>query len=161
MGGVGLPAQDIIGLPAAAGVHLALIAPAFRPSEQDEASRHRLRAVLNGVGLAGAIAHFLGWRTDRHAVFPVLVGRAEGLTESWTRWYNPLLYAWALAAALAVVHDTRGSDRRWALAASCAAPLIARAGQRKERWATLQASVNRRWWNRALVPPAPPSHANP
>src|SRR4051794_1611959 len=94
-GGVGLPAQDIVGLPAALALHAAVIVPTLRPSKGAAVPHPRLRAALNGVGLAGVTAHFLGWPTTRRAgVLPVLTGRAEGLSPSWTRWYNPLLYAW-------------------------------------------------------------------
>ena len=150
-GGVALPAQDIVGLPAAVGIHAAIVGAAFAAPPPAAGRRGRIRAILNGVGVAGTLAHFLGWRTERRAgVFPVLAGRAEGLTPAWTRWYTPVLYGWGVASVAAVVADTDPQDRPWARAAAATAPLIALAGRRKERWAAAQAAIAPRWWNWAL-----------
>jgi len=113
--------------------------------------RARLRALANGVGGAGVIAHFVGWDTRWWGPLPVLTGRTEGLTPAWTRWYTPLLYVWAVAAVAAVVQDTDPQDRWWAAAGVATFPAIAAAGRRKQRWAEAQAAARRRWWNRALV----------
>ncbi len=132
-------------------MHAGVMTAWINGSKRSSMRAKRAVAVLNGVGLAGAVAHYVAWPIRWTGGLPVLQEGAEGLTPRWTRWYNALLYAWGVTAAAAVV-ETRPEVRPWALAGVGAVPLFAVASHRKHDWAYEQARLCRRWWNRALAP---------
>src|SRR4051812_1877378 len=69
--GVGMPAQDLLGLAGATALHAVALArwagaaPGRRPHGPGT-------AVLDGVGLGGAVTHFVAWPRRRWHGLPVL-----------------------------------------------------------------------------------------
>lgn len=151
-GGVGLPGQNGFGLSGAVPAHaVVVVAWVGRPQHGSRAAKGAT-ALLNGLGLAGAATHYVAWPVRWRGGLPVLEDGAEGLRGAWARWYNPVLYLWGVAAALAVARETPPGTRCWALAGLGCAPLVAEASHRKHDWAREQARLRPRWWNRALRP---------
>jgi hypothetical protein len=149
-GGIGLPLQETIRLGPAVAFHVVGIPWGLRSARRGEVAV----AVLAGMSLGAAVAHFVIWPTERRlGVLPILTGRAEGLPPRWTAAYNVVLAAWAAAATGALVRET--PRRRLPLAVGAAVgtgPLVRWASVRKLRWVEEQAAARPRWWNRAAVP---------
>jgi hypothetical protein len=150
VGGVGLPGQSVFGLSGGVVVHATVISAWIRGSRGGSQAAKGGVALLNGLGLAGAAAHCVAWPMRWRRGLPLLEEGAEGLRGAWARWYNVVLYLWAVAAALAVARETPPGARRWVIAGLGSVPLVAEASHRKHDWAREQARLRARWWNRAL-----------
>ena len=142
VGGIGLPGQETVGLVPSVVGHAVGYPAWVRRAERDE----RAAAALVGLSIGAAVTHFAVWPTRRL----LLVGRAEGLTEEWTRAYNVVLYGWLAAAGGAMLREL--PRRRWPLAVAVAAgtrALLPAAMFRKVRYIERTSTERPRWWNRA------------
>jgi hypothetical protein len=151
-GGVGLPGQKVLGLPGSVAAHAVMLGAWVDAATSAFGGRRRAAAVLNGLALAGAAAHYVAWPIRWRGPLPLLTDGAEGLRGGWARWYNGLLYLWGGAAAGALARERHRGDGPWIVAGIGAVPLVAVASHRKHDWVREQASRRRRWWNRALGP---------
>lgn len=148
-GGVGLPGQKMFGLRGSVAAHGLLFAALLGAARRDSTRAKRAVALLNGLGLAGATAHYVAWPV-RWRGLPLVVDGVEGLRGRWAGRYNAVLYPWGIAGAVALVRETPAEDRPWALVGLGSIPLVAAASHRKHKWLRHQAYLRRRWWNRAL-----------
>lgn len=105
-------------------------------------------AALNGMGLAGAVSHYIGWPVSWRGL-PVLLDGAEGMRGAWVRAYNVLVYGWMAAAAMAVIREADRDVRPWVALGLGTAPGIVLASHRKLKWVRAEARRRPRWWNRA------------
>lgn len=109
-----------------------------------------LLAALAGVGLAGVATHFLVWPWRWGRVGLPVLAEAEGLAPGQLPTYNAILWAWAGASALSLAVETKGKDRRWALAGLATLPVLSASARHHFSWVRDQATTNPAWWNRGL-----------
>jgi hypothetical protein len=107
-------------------------------------------AAGSGANIASVLVHFLLWPSRRSRLGLPILTEAEGLNASRLPAYNTLLYFWAVASALSIVHEISPRDRRWALVGFAALPLMRKSAKHHFSWLTEQAATNPAWWNRGV-----------
>jgi hypothetical protein len=109
-------------------------------------------AFANGTALAGAAVHFTIWPWTLRRGVPVLT-EAEGLSSRQLPAYNAILWAWALASALALARETPKGARRWFVLGLFNGLPLRLSAKHHFAWAAEQARTNPAWWNRGLQTP--------
>jgi hypothetical protein len=148
--GTGLVFQPYLGLRGAATLWSVALPGWFAAAARGSRAWDRPLAFLAGLSMGGAAVHFTLWPFEIRRGVPVLV-EAEGLRPDQLPAYNAVLYAWALAAALALARETSSGSRRWALAGMLAAVPLRFSARHHFRWIKEQARTNPAWWNRAVA----------
>jgi hypothetical protein len=106
--------------------------------------------VVNGAGLAAAVAHLAGWPRRRTRLGLPWLTDCEGLGPELMRWYNPIVYAGGVAAAAALVRENRAAPRWARLVPLLLVPALVRV-QHVEHQRLRRLAVRRPgWWNRRL-----------
>jgi hypothetical protein len=113
----------------------------------------RVLALSNGMGFAGALVHFAEWPWELRHGIPTLT-EAEGLTAEQLPAYNLILQGWAVSGALALLFETPGRARRWALGGLVMGEPLRRSARHHFRWAREQARKQPERWSPALREPA-------
>ena len=148
--GIGLVWQPELGLARAGvlwGTEIPLwIALAARGDERFD----KVLAAGSGANIASVLVHFLLWPSRRSRLGLPILTEAEGLSATLLPAYNFLLYVWAAASAVSIVHEISPRDRRWALVGFAALPLLRRSAKHHFVWLTQQATTNPAWWNRGV-----------
>jgi hypothetical protein len=148
--GVGLVFQPELGLPGSLALWGTVLPFGFVQAARSDDRWERLLSWSRGAALGGVVVHFMLWPWDRRAgVFPWLT-EAEGLRGRQLPVYNALLYLWGGAATAALVTETPKRSRRWAALGLAATIGFRKSAEYHFRWATEQAKVDPRWWNRGL-----------
>ena len=149
--GVGLVFQPYLGLGGSVAYWATNLSFLFWAAARGGERFDKPLAFGNGAALGGMAVHFTIWPWKMRAGLPLLT-EAEGLSTDQLPTYNAILWAWALASALAFLRETPKGARRWfVLGVLNALPLRASA-KHHFRWATEQARTNPAWWNRGLRP---------
>jgi hypothetical protein len=147
--GVGLVFQPWLGL-SGAGALWGVQLPAWFAATQGSDRWDRPLAFAAGVSLGGATIHYLLWPWEAPLGLPVLT-EAEGIPARRLPPYNAILWAWMVAAIVALARETPRRALPWG-AAGLAAALPLRASARHHFvWIREQASAAPSWWNRAFV----------
>ena len=146
--GVGMPFASVLGpLPAAA---VWATATGAVQKAAGSPSRDTTLAVVNGAGLAAAVAHLAGWPRRRTRLGLPWLTDCEGLGPELMRWYNPIVYAGGVAAAAALVRENRAAPRWARLVPLLLVPALVRV-QHVEHQRLRRLAVRRPgWWNRRL-----------
>lgn len=105
-------------------------------------------AVAAGTGMAGAAIHFSLWPWRLRGPLPWLTG-AEGLRPGQMPAYNLVLYVWAGACLTALLVETPGKSRLWALAGLAAGVPLRSSARHHFDWLREVAESEPAWWNRA------------
>jgi len=118
----------------------------------DDRRAERLLALSNGMGLSGAIVHFVEWPWELRAGIPHLT-EAEGLTAEQLPAYNAILHLWFASGLLAVLTETPTHARRWALLGVLLGEPLRRSARHHFRWAREQAIKDPERWSPVLREP--------
>ena len=149
--GVGLVWQPQMGLPGSLAfwsVNLPALAwAAARAPERFD----KPLAFAAGTGLGGMAVHFTLWPWEVRGGVPVLT-EAEGLSTAQLPAYNAILWAWAVACALAFARETPKGARRWFAVGLLNGIPLRMSAKHHFAWASEQARSNPAWWNRGLQP---------
>jgi hypothetical protein len=109
-----------------------------------------LLAFNAGVGVAGAIVHFVDWPwTARFGVVPWL-DEAEGLPPERLDAYNSVLWAWLVAGLGSAALETAPGHRRYFAAGLATGPLLLASARHHFEWAREQARRDPENWSPAL-----------
>jgi hypothetical protein len=145
--GAGVPLMSVLGPNGAAAAWVGGTTYLWREVGHSGARAERSVALINGVGLAGVLTHYVTWASRPTVLgLPWLVA-AEGLERRRMPTYNVILYAWGAASALALWRET--DAWAWSLAGLLTTPLLARGARREFRWLRQQARTSPAWWNRS------------
>jgi hypothetical protein len=148
--GVGLVFEPFIGRRAAVAFWATQL-PAWLVAALAGGKRFdRLLALSNGMGFSGALVHFAEWPWELRRGVPTLV-EAEGLTEEQLPPYNLILQLWVASGALALLRETPGPARRWALVGLAMGEPLRRSAIHHFRWAREQARRDPARWSPALL----------
>ena len=148
--GVGMPFASVLGPAPAAG--LWAIGAAAVQTAAGSPSRDTALAVVNGMNLAAAIGHLSGWPRRRTRLGLPWLTDCEGLGPELMRWYNPIIYAGGVAAAAALVTESRAAPRWAGLTPLLLVPALVRV-QHIEHERLRRLAIRRPgWWNRRLQP---------
>ena len=147
--GVGMPLASVVGPAPAAGLWTA--ATAWVERSAGAPGRDTPLAVTNGLGLAAVVAHLTGWPRRRTRLgLPWLI-ECEGLGADLMPWYNAILYAGGVAAAIAVTTENRTAPRWAGLAPLALVPVLIRVQHTEHRRLVHIARRRPRRWNRRLA----------
>ena len=152
--GVGLPVASFVGPVPAALAFAATARAAWRRAGNPSGVVDTRLAFWNGLILAASVAHLTAWPSRRSKQGLPLLVDCEGLGPELMPAYNLLIYAGGGSAALALALENRSGDRRPALAAISAIPLLVVVQQVEHRRLREQARRRPGWWNRRLQPAA-------
>jgi len=148
--GVGMPFASVLGPIPAAGCWAAGAVAVQRSA--GSSSRDTVLAAVNGTSLAAAVAHLAGWPRRRTLLGLPWLTDCEGLGADLMRWYNPIVYAGGVAAAVALLTESRAAPRWAGPAPLLLVPLLIRV-QHAEHERLRRLAVRRPgWWNRRLQP---------
>jgi hypothetical protein len=148
--GVGLVWQPELGLPGALALWGTVLPFGFAQAARSDDAWEPMLAFSRGAALAGVVTHFLLWPWTRKAgVLPWLT-EAEGLKGRQVPAYNTLLHLWGAAALAALAKETPKRSRKWAAVGMASTLAFRKSAEYHFRWATEQAKVNPKWWNRGL-----------
>jgi len=103
-------------------------------------------ALNNGMGLSGALVHFVVWPWELRSGIPRLT-EAEGLSQEQLPAYNAILRFWIAAGALALALETPAHARRWALAGLLMGEPLRRSAIHHFKWAREQARKDPERWS--------------
>ena len=145
--GIGLVWQPELGLARASALWGTEIPIWIALAARGDRRYDKALAVGSGANVASVLVHFLLWPSRRNRLGLPLLTEAEGLNASRLPAYNTLLYFWAVASALSIVHEIPPGDRRWALVGLAALPLLRQSAKHHFAWLTQQAATNPAWWN--------------
>ena len=115
-----------------------------------DARADRTLAAWSGAALAGVAVHFTMWRLRRSRLGVPVLAEAEGLEGAGLAAYNTILYAWGIAAAVAIIRDIPRGRRRWALVGLATFPLQRASAARHFAWLVTRSAETPAWWNRAV-----------
>ena len=146
--GVGLVFQPELGLPGALALWSTLLPLGFVTALRSEDRLEPLLSYSRGAALGGVTVHYMLWPWRARPI--PLLDQAEGLSDRQLPWYNAVLYAWGAAAAAALVRETPRRSWTWAALGLATTVLFRKSAEHHFAWATEQAKVNPRWWNRGL-----------
>jgi hypothetical protein len=118
----------------------------------DDERVEKLLALSNGMGLSGAVVHFVEWPWERRGGIPYLT-EAEGLTGEQLPAYNTILHFWFASGVLAVLTETPRHARRWALLGVLLGEPLRRSARHHFRWAREQAIKDPERWSPVLREP--------
>ena len=146
--GVGLVFQPELRLAGAAALWSTVLPVGFVTAARSPDRMEPLLAYSRGAALGGVAVHFMLWPWRARPI--PLLDEAEGLNARQLPWYNALLYGWAAAAVGALVRETPRRSRKWAALGLATTVIFRKTADYHFRWASEQARVNPRWWNRGL-----------
>lgn len=149
--GVGMPLASVLGPLPAAAVFGGGSAMVERWAAQAPPSADGRFMVLNGLGVAAVVAHWLGWPRRRMPGGIPWLDECEGLSGRLMLVYNPILYASGLCGALAILRENRSSSRLVALAMGAFVPVLVVLQHGEHRRLLRRAQIRPGWWNRRLV----------
>jgi hypothetical protein len=115
----------------------------------DDQRVEKLLALSNGMGLSGAVVHFIEWPWERRAGIPYLT-EAEGMGAERLPAYNTILHLWFASGALAVLTETPRHARRWALVGVLLGEPLRWSAIHHFRWAREQAMADPDRWSPML-----------
>ena len=146
--GVGMPLASVLGpAPALAlwtGATVAVQRAAGSPSAD------RTLALVNGAGLAAAVAHLAGWPHRHSRLGLPWLTDCEGLGPGLMRWYNPIVHAGGVASLVAVLAESRAAPRWLGLLPLVLVPVLIRVQHAEHERLRAIAQRRPRWWNRRL-----------
>jgi hypothetical protein len=146
--GVGMPFASVLG-PAPAAAVWAMGTVAVQKAAGSP-SHDTALAVVNGLSAAAALAHLAGWPRRRTRLGLPWLTECEGLGPELMRWYNPVVYLGAAAAAAALATENREAPRWAGLAPLVLVPVLVRV-QHVEHERLRRFAIRRPgWWNRRL-----------
>jgi hypothetical protein len=112
----------------------------------------RWLAMNNGMGLSGALVHFVEWPWEVRGGVPRLT-EAEGLSGDDLPAYNTVLQLWIAAAVLALLLETPSYARRSAIVGLLMGEPLRRSARHHFKWAREQARLEPDRWSPALREP--------